>query len=105
VHIHALEVPHEGADQVVLVVDLAGRQVLEPRSSRVCEVQRQVADDDLIGGGSVQLACQAIVVEPHMRVRLPLVLVDRRGLAEALRETHRADPPTEHVGPQWFRRR
>jgi hypothetical protein len=30
-------------------------------------VQRQVADDDLIGGGSAQLACQAIVVEPHTR--------------------------------------
>jgi hypothetical protein len=30
-HIRALEVPHEGADQIIPVVDLAGRQVLEPR--------------------------------------------------------------------------
>jgi hypothetical protein len=29
-------------------------------------VQRQVADDDLVGGGSAQLACQAVVVE-HTR--------------------------------------
>jgi hypothetical protein len=38
-HVRALEVPHEGADQVVPVVDLAGRQVLEPRPPRVAEVQ------------------------------------------------------------------
>jgi hypothetical protein len=41
-------------------------------------VQRQVADDDLVGGGSAQLACQAIVIEPHTGVRLPRVLVGRR---------------------------
>jgi hypothetical protein len=50
VHVCALEVRHEGADQVVPVVDLAGRQVFEPSSRRVSEVQRQVADDDLVGG-------------------------------------------------------
>jgi hypothetical protein len=51
-----LEVPHEGANQVVPVVDLTGRQVLESRPSRVREVQRQVADDNLVGGGAAQLA-------------------------------------------------
>jgi hypothetical protein len=30
-HVRALEIPHERANQVTLVVDLAGRQVLEPR--------------------------------------------------------------------------
>jgi hypothetical protein len=45
--------------------------VFEPRPGRVREVRRQVADDDLIGGGATQLACQAIIVEPHTRVRLP----------------------------------
>jgi hypothetical protein len=30
-HVRALEISHERADQVVPVVDLAGRQVLEPR--------------------------------------------------------------------------
>jgi hypothetical protein len=37
-HVCAMEVPHEGADQVVPVVDLAGRQVFEPSPRRVCEV-------------------------------------------------------------------
>jgi hypothetical protein len=85
-HVHALEIPHEGADQIVPVVDLAGRQVLEPRPRRVGEVQGNVTDDNLVGGGSAQLACQAVVVEPYAGVRLPIVLVDRRGLAEALGE-------------------
>jgi hypothetical protein len=102
-HICALEVPHEGADQIVLVVNLAGRQVLEPCSRRVGEVQWQVADDDLVGGGSTQLACQAVVIEPHAGVRHPRVLVDRRGLAEALRKARRADLPAEHTGSRWLR--
>jgi hypothetical protein len=66
--------PHEGADQVVPVVDLTGRQVLEPHLPRVCELQRQVAHGDFVGGGPAQLARQAIVVEPHTRVRLPVYL-------------------------------
>jgi hypothetical protein len=106
VHVRALEVPHEGADQVVPVVDLTGRQVFEPRPRRVYEVQWQVANDDLVGGGPAQLACQALVIEPHTRVRLPHVLVDRRRLAKALREAHRADLSTKHKGPRglWRRR-
>jgi hypothetical protein len=40
VHVRALEVPHKRANQVDPVVDLAGRQVLEPRPSRVRKVQR-----------------------------------------------------------------
>jgi hypothetical protein len=31
--------------------------MLKPRPRRVGEVQRQVADDDLVGGGSTQPAC------------------------------------------------
>jgi hypothetical protein len=68
-------------------------------------VQRQVADDDLIGGGSTQLTCQAVVVEPYTGVNLPRVLVDQRGLAEALREARRADLPAEHTGSRGLRRR
>jgi hypothetical protein len=56
-HVRALEISHERADQVVPVVDLAGRQLLEPRPRRVCEVQGDVADDDLVAGSSAQLAC------------------------------------------------
>jgi hypothetical protein len=37
-HISSLEVPHEGADQIVPVVYLAGRQMLKPRPRRVGEV-------------------------------------------------------------------
>jgi hypothetical protein len=37
-HVRALEVPHERANQIVPVVDLAGRQVLEPRQRQVGEV-------------------------------------------------------------------
>jgi hypothetical protein len=103
-YVRALEVPHEGADQVVPVVDLTSRQVLEPRPRRVCEVQRHPADDDLVGGGSAQLACQAIVIEPHTGIRFPRVLVDRRGLAEELREARRAHLPAEHAGPRGLRR-
>jgi uncharacterized membrane protein len=104
-HVRALEVPHEGADQIIPVMNLAGRQVLEPRPRRVGEVQRQVADDDLVGGGSAQLACQAVVVEPYAGVRLPRVLVDRRGLVEALREARRANHPAEHTGSRGLQRR
>jgi hypothetical protein len=38
-HVCALEVPHEGADQIIPVMNLAGREVLEPCPHRVSEVQ------------------------------------------------------------------
>jgi hypothetical protein len=104
-HVRALEVAHERADQIVPVVDLVGGQVLEPCPSRVAEVQGQVADDDLVAGGPAQLASQAVVVEPHAGVRLPVVLDDGRGLAEALGERRFADLPAEHTGPWGLRRR
>jgi hypothetical protein len=104
VHVRALEVPHEGVDQVIPVVDLSGRQMLEPRPHRVCEVQRQVADDDLIGGGSAQLARQAVAIEPQTGIRLPCVLVDRHGLAEAWGKLA-MDLPAKHAGPRGLRRR
>jgi hypothetical protein len=65
-------------------MDLAGRQVLEPRTRRVGEVQGEVADDDLVTGGPAQLARKAVVVEPYAGVCFPVVLGDGRGLAEAL---------------------
>jgi hypothetical protein len=48
---------------------------------------------------------KAVVVEPHAGVRLPVVLDDGRGLAEALGERRRADLPAEHTGPWGLRRR
>jgi hypothetical protein len=103
--IRALEVANERVDQVIPVVDLAGRQVLEPRPRRVGEVQGEVADDDLVTGGPAQLARQVVVIEPHTGVRLPIVLGDGRGLAEALGKGRRADLPAEHVGSRGLRRR
>jgi hypothetical protein len=79
--------------------------MLKPRPRRVGEVQRQVANEDFISGGPTQLARRAVVVEPYAGVRLPVVLVDRRGLAEALREARRADLSAEHTGSRGLRRR
>jgi hypothetical protein len=50
------------------------------------------------------LARQAVVVEPHAGIRLPIVLDDGRRLAEALGEGRCADLPAEHAGPRGFRR-
>jgi hypothetical protein len=102
-HVRALEISHERVDQVVPVVDLAGRQVLEPRPCRVGEVQGEVADDDLIAGGPAELTCQAVVIELYTGVRLPVVLDDSRGLAEALGEGRRTDLPAEHTGSRGLR--
>jgi hypothetical protein len=64
-----------------------------------------VADDNLVAGGPAQLTCQTVVVEPHTGVRLPIVLDDHRGLAEALGEVRCADLPAEHAGSRGLRRR
>jgi hypothetical protein len=104
-HVRALEVPHEGVDQIVLAVDMAGRQVLEPRLCRVGEVQGEVTDDNLVGGGPAQLACQSVVVEPYAGVRPLVVFVDRRGLVKVLGEARCADLPAEHQGSRGLRRR
>ena len=45
-HVRALEIAHEGPDQVRPVVDLVGRKMLRPGACRVCKVQRKIADDD-----------------------------------------------------------
>ena len=54
-HVRALEVAHEGPDQVRPVVDLVGREMLKPGTCRVRKVQRKVADDDGIVGCAAQL--------------------------------------------------
>ena len=57
VHICALEVPDEDLDQVGPVVDHALREVLEPCSGRIGQVEWQVADDEQIIVRSAQLTC------------------------------------------------
>ena len=51
-HVRALEVAHEGRDQVGPVVDLVGRKMLEPRACGFCKMQRKVANDDGIIGSA-----------------------------------------------------
>jgi hypothetical protein len=48
--------------------------LLEPRPRRIGDVQWQVADDDLVGGGSAQLARQTIVIEPYTGSVSPVYL-------------------------------
>ena len=56
-HERALEVAHEGSDQVGPIVDLIGGKMFEPRTHGICKVQRKVADDDGIISRTTQLAC------------------------------------------------
>jgi hypothetical protein len=55
-HIRALEVANERADQVIRVVDLAGRQVLEPRPRRV-------------GRGRLRMMTSSLVAPPSWHTR------------------------------------
>ena len=56
-HVRALEVAHEGSDQVGLVVDLIGGKMFDPCARGICEVQRKVANDDDVISRAAQLAC------------------------------------------------
>ena len=47
-HVCALEVPDEDPNQVAPVVDLRGREMLEPGSCRVRQEQREIADDEQV---------------------------------------------------------
>jgi hypothetical protein len=62
-HVCALEVAHEGSDQVGPIVDLIGGKMFEPRARGIRKVQRKVANDDGVISRAAQLACQAVVVE------------------------------------------
>ena len=103
-HVCALEVSHKSFDQVGPVVDLVGRKTLEPCSCRVCEVQRKVADDDRVVSRAAQLARQAVVVEPELRIRLPRVLGECGGLPKVWGEGSGMDFPAKHTGARRLRR-
>jgi hypothetical protein len=70
-HICALEVSSEGLDQVVLVGDLRGRQMLQPGSGGIGEEQGEVADDEVVIVRSTQLAGQPVFRKPQFRPRFP----------------------------------
>ena len=97
-HVCALEVAHEGPDQVVPVVDLVRKKVFEPCPRRDCEVQRKVADNHGVVGSATQLASQAVVVEPEPEISFSRVLGEGGGLTKAWREWSHADFPAEHTG-------
>jgi len=63
-HVCALEVAHEGPDQVRPVVDLVGGEVFEPCVRGICKVQSKVTNDNSVITHTAQMASQAAVVEP-----------------------------------------
>ena len=63
-HVCALEVAHEGPDQVRPVVDLVGGEVFEPCVRGIYKVQSKVTNDNSIITHTAQMASQAVVVEP-----------------------------------------
>ena len=51
-------------------MDLIRGQVLESHSCGIGKVKREVADDHSVIRCAVQLACQAVIVEPDRGVHL-----------------------------------
>jgi hypothetical protein len=62
-HVRALEVADEDPTQVGLVVDLVARQVLEPHTCRVTEVERQVLDHEEIVGRTTDVEREPVIVD------------------------------------------
>ena len=102
-HVRALEVAHEGPDQVRPVMDLIVGKVFEPCARRVCKVQRKVANDHGVITRTAQLASQAVVVEPKCGICLSRVFGEGGGLMKAWGERSSADFPAEHAGAQRLR--
>jgi len=63
-HVCALEVAHEGPDQVRPVMDLVGGEVFEPCVRGIYKVQSKVTNDNSVITHTAQMASQAAVVEP-----------------------------------------
>lgn len=78
---HALEVSDEDILQPGPASYLSVWEVLEPCPGRLCQVQREVAYDDLVGGAA-RPASEPEVVELDRWVYLSVVLVDVRGTVE-----------------------
>jgi hypothetical protein len=103
-YVRTLEVSSEGLDQVVLVGDLCGRQMLQPGPGSVGEEQGEVADDEVVVVRSFQLACQPVVRKPQLRPCLPRVLGDGSRGPEPSRERCPSYGPTEGSRTWWFGR-
>ena len=102
-HVCALEVAHEGPDQVGPVMDLVGREVFEPCMHGTHKVQRKVVDDHGVVSHTAQLASQAVVVKPGPRICLSRVLGETGGLSKAWGKRSSADFSAKHVGARGLR--
>jgi hypothetical protein len=69
----ALEVLDEDSAQVGPVMDLVPRQVLEPHSHGVAEVERLVLDDEEVIHHSPGVAGESVVLEPLTGVGVPVI--------------------------------
>jgi hypothetical protein len=96
-HVGSLEVSLEHPHEIVLVVDLLRREILEPGSSSVGEEQGELSDDDPVIGGPSQLTRQAEIGEPKFGFGLAVVLGESRGRAKPSREYRFADSLTEDL--------
>ena len=101
-HVSALEVAHEGPEQVIPVVDLVRGKVFEPCPRRVCKVQRKVADDHGDISRTAQLASQAVVVEPETGICLSRVFGEGGGLSKAWGKWSDANFSDKHAGAWGF---
>ena len=104
-HVCALEVPNEDPNQVTPVVDLRGRKVLEPGSRRVRQEQGEIADDEQVIVRATQLAGQAVIGKPELRVGLAAVLREIGRLPEPGGKKGSADGPAEDPRAWRFRGR
>ena len=102
-HERALEVAHEGSDQVGPIVDLIGGKMFKPHARRIRKVQRKVANDDGVISHAAQLACQAVVVEPEPGICLSRVLGEGGGLPKARGKRSSVDFPAEYTGSRRLR--
>ena len=102
-HVHALEVAHEGLDQVGPVVDLIGGKLFEPCTHGICKVQRKVVNDHGIITRTAQLASQAVVVELETVIFLSRVFGEGGGLPKAWGKRSSVNFSAEHTGAQRLR--
>jgi hypothetical protein len=76
-------------------MDLVARQMLEPRTCRVAEVERQVLDHEEIVGRPTGVAREPVVLEPYTGVGVPVVSRHVGRSPEARGELHVTDAPAK----------
>jgi hypothetical protein len=94
----ALKISYKDLSQVRPAVDLIRRKVFKPGLCRVCEVEGEVSDDEIILLRPASSAGKAIVVEPKAGIRLSGVLGDVGRRTVPLRYVRAADVDTKDPG-------